>query len=60
MKKSSMEWQDEQGLEELFGTGSCISDCAGNSGRLEIMTAWAGRQKAALQEGEDVYGGIQG
>ncbi len=55
-----MGWQAEQGLEKLFGTGSCISSCTGNSGQPEIMTTWAGRQKAALQEGEDMYGGIQG
>lgn len=53
-----MEWQAEQGLEKLFGTGSCISGCASNSGQTEIMTAWAGRHEAALQEGEEMYGGI--
>lgn len=53
MKKSSTEWQAEKGLEKLFGADGCISSCAGNRGQPEIMGAWAGRQKAALQEGED-------
>ena len=53
MKKSSTGWQAEQGLEKLFGADGCISSCAGNRGQPEIITAWAGRQKAALQEGED-------
>ena len=50
MKKSSTGWQAEQGLEKLFGADGCISSCAGNRGQPEIITAWAGRQKAALQE----------
>lgn len=53
MKKSSTEWQAEKGLEKLFGADGCISGCSGNRGQPEIMTTWAGRQKAALQEGED-------
>lgn len=60
MKKSSTEWQAEKGLEKLFGADGCISGCASNRGQSEIMTTWAGRQKGTLQEGEDMYGGIQG
>lgn len=37
----------------MFGADGCISGCAGNRGQPEIMVAWAERQKAALQEGED-------
>lgn len=40
MKKGSMGWQAEQGLEKLFGSDGCISGCASNRGQPEIVTAW--------------------